>query len=229
MDIHKPKAAHSIREFLIEIGTIISGILLALGLEQGIEWVHRQNVVREARSALNEEAGFDIAMFRAMAGQDDCIQRRLDELERWRSARVAGRTVHLSGELGQPMSINLRTSVWRVTTGAAAAQMSYEDRVKYARLYDAFDNNNGIRHERGQIWSEISPYLHAKHLNDDQLLRLDLILEQARGLSSNLHRNWESVSKSAKDAGVTSVNATRAQSLAHESDASLCHPVLQGG
>jgi hypothetical protein len=71
MDIHKPKAAHSIREFLIEIGTIICGILIALGLEQGIEWVHRQNVVREARSALNEEAGFDIAMFRAMAGQDD--------------------------------------------------------------------------------------------------------------------------------------------------------------
>jgi hypothetical protein len=35
MDIHSPKAAHSIREFLIEIGTIICGILIALGLERG--------------------------------------------------------------------------------------------------------------------------------------------------------------------------------------------------
>jgi hypothetical protein len=26
MDIHRPKAAHSIREFLVEIGTIICGI-----------------------------------------------------------------------------------------------------------------------------------------------------------------------------------------------------------
>lgn len=30
MDIHKPKAAHSFREFLIEIGTIVIGILIAL-------------------------------------------------------------------------------------------------------------------------------------------------------------------------------------------------------
>ena len=29
MDIHKPKAAHSIREFLIEIGAIICGIIRA--------------------------------------------------------------------------------------------------------------------------------------------------------------------------------------------------------
>ena len=33
MEIHKPKAAHSVREFLIEIGTIVCGILIALGLE----------------------------------------------------------------------------------------------------------------------------------------------------------------------------------------------------
>ena len=41
MDIHKPKAAHSWREFLIEIGTIICGILIALALEQAVESVHR--------------------------------------------------------------------------------------------------------------------------------------------------------------------------------------------
>ena len=45
MDIHRPKAAHSIREFLIEIGTIICGILIALGLEQGIEWLHWNHTV----------------------------------------------------------------------------------------------------------------------------------------------------------------------------------------
>lgn len=46
MEIHKPKAAHSWREFLIEIGTIVCGILIALGLEQVIvrvEWSHRDN------------------------------------------------------------------------------------------------------------------------------------------------------------------------------------------
>ena len=55
MDIHKPKAAHSWREFLIEIGTIICGILIALGLEQVVESVHRGSEVREAREALHKE------------------------------------------------------------------------------------------------------------------------------------------------------------------------------
>ncbi len=48
MEIHKPKAVHRWREFLIEIGTITFGILIALGLEQGIEALHWH----EARPAL---------------------------------------------------------------------------------------------------------------------------------------------------------------------------------
>ena len=49
MEIHKPKAAHSIRQLITEIGTIICGILIALGLEQAVEVGHRQHEVQEAR------------------------------------------------------------------------------------------------------------------------------------------------------------------------------------
>ena len=40
MEIYKPKAAGSLREFLIEIGTSTCGILMAIGLEQGLEQIH---------------------------------------------------------------------------------------------------------------------------------------------------------------------------------------------
>ena len=55
MDIHKPKAAHSLREFLIEIGTIICGILIALSLEQGVEWLHWQHEVELTHETLKPE------------------------------------------------------------------------------------------------------------------------------------------------------------------------------
>ena len=55
MEIHKPKAAHSWGEFLIEIGTIICGILIALGLEQGIEWLHWHEQVHLTEEALLPE------------------------------------------------------------------------------------------------------------------------------------------------------------------------------
>ena len=55
MDIHKPKASHSWREFLIEIGTIICGILIALGLEQVAEWAHWQEKAHAARTSIHKE------------------------------------------------------------------------------------------------------------------------------------------------------------------------------
>ena len=51
MDIHKPHAAKSWREFAVEIGTIVVGILIALGLEQVIESIHDRTIADEAREA----------------------------------------------------------------------------------------------------------------------------------------------------------------------------------
>ena len=40
MEIHKPHAVKTWREFAVELGTITAGILVALTLEQFIEWQH---------------------------------------------------------------------------------------------------------------------------------------------------------------------------------------------
>ena len=37
MEVHKPKPWRGAREFAKEIGTILIGVLLALGAEQGVE------------------------------------------------------------------------------------------------------------------------------------------------------------------------------------------------
>lgn len=56
MHIHRPKAAHSLREFLSEISVIVVGIVIALGGEQAVEAVHRNIEVSALRSDLHEEA-----------------------------------------------------------------------------------------------------------------------------------------------------------------------------
>ena len=60
MDIHTPKAAHSVREFAVEIGTIICGILIALGLEQAVEFSRSQNELNEARKAIASQLAADL-------------------------------------------------------------------------------------------------------------------------------------------------------------------------
>jgi len=40
MHIHKPKQLHGFSEFVSEIGVIVIGILIALALEQSLEYMH---------------------------------------------------------------------------------------------------------------------------------------------------------------------------------------------
>ena len=80
MDIHKPKAAHSIREFLIEIGTIVCGILIALGLEQAVEAIHWSHKVEDAEARLKQElvALDSYAFERDQVGA--CLDKRLADM-----------------------------------------------------------------------------------------------------------------------------------------------------
>ena len=75
MEIHKPKAAHSVREFLVEIGTITCGILIALGLEQAVEQVHWHHEVETERAALQDEARQSVTTAAYRVALDPCIER----------------------------------------------------------------------------------------------------------------------------------------------------------
>jgi hypothetical protein len=56
MDIHKPKPWHGVRELLKEIGTIVIGVLIAIGAEQAVEALHHRAQAREAAGKLRTES-----------------------------------------------------------------------------------------------------------------------------------------------------------------------------
>jgi hypothetical protein len=55
MHIHKPKPLHGIREFLSEIGVIVAGVLIALGLEQAVESLHWSHKVEQTEVRLRAD------------------------------------------------------------------------------------------------------------------------------------------------------------------------------
>lgn len=71
-DIHKPKAAHSIGEFLIEIWIIFCGILIALVLEQVVEAAHWAGKVDEAKDSLHSAAVQATVFGEERIHQKDC-------------------------------------------------------------------------------------------------------------------------------------------------------------
>ena len=56
LDVHAPhETVHGWRDFLTHIATITIGLLIALGLEAGVEALHHRHLVREARENIRLE------------------------------------------------------------------------------------------------------------------------------------------------------------------------------
>ena len=56
LDVHAPhQSIHTWRDFLIHIATISIGLLIAVGLEQTVEYLHHRHQVADLREALRIE------------------------------------------------------------------------------------------------------------------------------------------------------------------------------
>jgi hypothetical protein len=56
LDVHAPhESVHGWRDFLLHLGTITIGLLIALGLEGCVEWQHHRHLVHEAEQSLHIE------------------------------------------------------------------------------------------------------------------------------------------------------------------------------
>jgi hypothetical protein len=56
MEVHAPhEPIHTWRDFFIHIATITIGLLIAIGLEQSVEWLHHRHLVKQARENIRHE------------------------------------------------------------------------------------------------------------------------------------------------------------------------------
>ena len=81
MHIHLPKPLHGWREFIGEVGIIVTGVLIALALEQvvqGWEWGHK---VHTAEEAMEREIFWDNGpQMYQRASIQPCIDAQLDAI-----------------------------------------------------------------------------------------------------------------------------------------------------
>ena len=56
LDVHMPHATHTWKDFWIHLGTITVGLLIAIGLEQGVEKLHHLEQGRQLAADLQQEA-----------------------------------------------------------------------------------------------------------------------------------------------------------------------------
>ena len=156
MDIHKPKPWHGWREFLKEIGTIVIGVLIALGAEQVVEWLHWRHEVQVARETIR----FDMKRILGWAGESDaeapCKAANLNEI------RNALDLAQVSKQL-PPMSWNggPRTNAWTMRSWAALnsgqvlSHFPNREQILLSAMNSTMQALVGWRDAEANAWSDL--------------------------------------------------------------------------
>ena len=78
LDVHPPHApTHNWKDFFIHIATIVVGLLIAVGLEQGVEYLHHRHQLHRLEESLAEE----IAQNKLIVAQDITLVDKVARIE----------------------------------------------------------------------------------------------------------------------------------------------------
>jgi len=156
MEIHKPKAAHSWREFLIEIGTIVTGILIALGLEQSIEAFHERQLAHEAQDAIDAEMRSDLDLIASRLSRQMCIERRLDQVAGLLAGWKTGKAPPEGLTLGDPGDAPLIDQRWQANLNSGRfSRQAASDQARQADFYTRLRILNDVLQREHYAWSQL--------------------------------------------------------------------------
>jgi len=202
MHFHLPKPLHGWREFAGEVGIIVIGVLIALGAEQVVQTVHGNSEVRQFRSAVKDELGYDLGSYKQRLMLGRCVRARLAELDDVIASDRAGRPVRMHGLSHWPVSFSLRTSVWTGRTSDVEARMPLQTRLAYAQVYDDLANYDVHRVDERNAWMELGEFDDAQDLSRTDLMRLRGLVSKLRWIDGIILANWPEEAERGKALGV---------------------------
>lgn len=203
MDIHKPKAVHSWREFASEIGVIIIGVLIALSAEQLVEWRHWRHEVQEGRETLASELGRDLGARKLRADQYGCIGRRVADLQLWLDSYKTDSPLTPTVPIGGPATVALNFEAWNVAqTGQIAAHMPIEERIRFATLYGNMRRYSDLQNIDHEVWADLQQFEGETRLEHEDRMKLRGIIARLSGANEGFKNNWPGILRRATEAGV---------------------------
>jgi hypothetical protein len=205
MEIHRPKAAHSWREFFIEIGTIVTGIVIALSLEQAIEALHEHGLAREAREAIDAEMQEDVDRIAYHQALQPCIDKRLNQITGLLAVWAGGQAPPSGLAIGDPYDLPMIQQRWQANLNSGRfSRQSAKDQDKQTAFYTQVAILQDIGSREHYAWSELRALeLGGGVLQADMRANLVSALQAARTDASDINHLGQQVLENAKASGFT--------------------------
>jgi hypothetical protein len=205
MEIHRPKAAHSWREFFIEIGTIVIGILIALSLEQAVEALHEHGLAQEAREAIRAEMQVNVDRIAYHQAIQPCIDKRLNQVSGLLAVWVGGQPPPSGLALGDPDDLPMVQQRWQANlNNGRFSRQSAEEQNQQTSFYTQVAILQDMGTREHYAWSELRALeLGASVVQPDQRPSLVSALQAARTDASDISHLGQQVLDEAKGWGFT--------------------------
>jgi hypothetical protein len=171
MDIHKPKPWGGWRELLKEIGTIVIGVLIALGAEQAVEWAHWQVEVRNGREHLREEISFDERVYLHRLGVASCVAKNLTDLKAVIGNVRAHKHVEPMSQFISPGNGPVRHEIWSSLNSAQVlVHFPKDELTRYSEFYQYVQDAEYFMDRESRAWQQ----LHLLEGSPDRLSAQDI-------------------------------------------------------
>jgi hypothetical protein len=181
MEIHPPKVWHGWREFLKEYAIIVLGVATALAGEQAVEKLHNNSRAAEARASIRAEIARNLGFMEVRYAHEDCLAKRLDEVEALIAASSAGKLPQETLWIGGPAEYLILDTKYKTAIQSGAVSLfSDQEQAAYADLYLIFADYWQRSQEEPKIWADLRTL--EKHPPPSPVLdwQLRSALQQAR-------------------------------------------------
>ena len=182
MEIHKPKPIHSWRELLTEIGVVVIGIVIAICLEQFVEYLHWNSEVKIARKALTAEMAIIDTFYASRLVMAPCVDHKLDRVTGMISDIAAGRPPSAIVTSFNGLGALLSDSEWQSERSSQAlTHFPREELALMSRFYGQVSDMRGWESQEANAWAQLAVLLDAtQNLGSDDLAQLRLNYHLAR-------------------------------------------------
>jgi len=181
MDVHRPKPWHGWRELLKEVGTIVIGILIALGLEQAIEAIHEQKIADEARDAVRAEVRENLWWIDRRQSREECARQRMDQIGDLLDRARHGRAYAAAQDIGATYHSKITSLRWEANAQAGRTSLFTPQEQRYlGNMYYTTEQFSRLQEEEENAWAELSAIDRLDHLTPSEIDEFGMLLAQAR-------------------------------------------------
>ena len=180
MHLQLPKPLHGWREFAGEVGIIVLGVLIALGLEQLVQSIGEHRAREQARESIRQELADDFARFRKRAEIQPCIDKRLDEVATVLQA-AEGTGYKPPHWIGRPQLWEAESNRWEAASQAGRTSLfNPKEQSVVSGVYEDILPVDQEERQEQIAWAHLRALEDDPHPSSELLASLKLALEDAR-------------------------------------------------